>query len=783
MRSRSIALLVVLAACAAAPLGQSQASQASQASQTSQASQAPPAAPDAPLFGFSAAHAGEQRALEARFDSFLRAEDQRDWMQRLTAHPHHLGSPHDKANAEFMAGLFRSWGFDTAIEEFRGFFPTPRLRRLEMVAPTRFTAALAEPPIAEDRTSGQTAEQLPTYAAYSVDGDVTGDLVYVNFGLPKDYEELARHGVEVRGKIALARYGHGFRGAKPKLAAEHGAIGCIVYSDPHDDGYFLGDTYPAGGYRPAQGVQRGGYAADPHYRSSRLGPAAAWQGKGVTLDDVQRTSIPTLPISAADALPLLRSLAGPVAPEDWRGALPVPYHLGPGPARVHLAVASDWRLTPVYDVIARLPGRERPEEWVLRGNHHDAWVYGATDPVSGIVTVLAEARAAGELARQGWRPRRTILYAAWDGEEPALMGSTAWIDTHAAELVEHLAAYINSDSDERGFIYSDGSQTLATLAAQACRDVIDPETGVSVAARARADAIVEGDEEQTRWAREGRPLPVYPTGGGSDHVPFLFFLGAASLDTAFGGEEAYGQYHSIYDSYDHFTRFIDPGFRYGVALAKTAGRMVLRLADADVLPLDFTPFAEGVGEAITEVVKRTDAMRQETAETNRRIADRTYELAADPTLHLVVPAPRETVPYLNFAPLHNAAAALERSAGAYGEAMARAAADGFALPAGSAAELDRLLTQAEHTLTRPEGLPRRPWNRHQIYGELSFTGRGVSLPGVREALERRDWNEASAQIAVAAQVLEDFARQVDRATAVLRRGAAAVPVPSAGRTP
>src|SRR6202035_2191472 len=325
---------------------------------------------DLPLAGFSPAHASEERSLEARFVASLRRDDLRDWLKRLSARPHHLGSAYDKENAEFIAGLFRSWGFDTRIEEFQVLFPTPKTRLLEMVAPHRFTATLAEPALPEDATSNQTGEQLPTYNAYSIDGDVTGDLVYVNYGVPKDYEALDRKGIDVKGKIVLARYGGSWRGIKPKVAAEHGAIGCIIYSDPRDDGYFEGDVYPRGPYRNDHGVQRGSVADMPLYPGDPLTPGVGATPEAKRLD-IKRaptlTKIPVLPISYADATPLLQALGGPRAPEAFRGALPLTYHLGPGPARVHLKVAFNWGMVPARDVIARLPGAERPDEWIVRG--------------------------------------------------------------------------------------------------------------------------------------------------------------------------------------------------------------------------------------------------------------------------------------------------------------------------------------------------------------------------------------------------------------------------------
>ncbi|HEY8020918.1 MAG TPA: PA domain-containing protein, partial [Thermoanaerobaculia bacterium] len=370
------------------------------------------AVPEPPLAGFSAAHAADERALEARFDAALRKDDLREWMQRLSARPHAVGSARGGENAEFMAGLFRSWGYQTAIEEFRVLFPTPKSRLLEMVGPTRFRASLVEPALAEDATSNQASEQLPTYNAYSPDGDVTGDLVYVNYGVPKDYEALDRRGVDVRGKLVIARYGGSWRGIKPKVAAEHGAIGCLIYSDPRDDGYFEGDVYPKGAYRNEHGVQRGSVADMPLYSGDPLTPGigATAGAKRLPIKEAPTISrIPVLPISYADAQPLLAALGGPVAPEAFRGALPITYHLGPGPARVHLKLEFHWDLVPARDVIARLPGAALPDEWIVRGNHHDAWVNGADDPISGLVAELEEARAVGELAKGGFRPKRTIV--------------------------------------------------------------------------------------------------------------------------------------------------------------------------------------------------------------------------------------------------------------------------------------------------------------------------------------------------------------------------------------
>src|SRR5437773_7868783 len=457
------------------------------------------------ILGFDREGSERERSLEKQLDSLLKKDNLREWMKRLSARPHHLGSPYGKDNADFIAGLFRSWGYETEIERFDVLFPTPKTRLLEMTSPEKFTAKLEEPALKEDATSGQKTEQLPVYNAYSANGDVTGLLVYANYGIQQDYDELARRGIDVRGKIVIVRYGNAFRGIKPKIAAERGAIGCIIYSDPRDDGYFEGDVYPNGAWRNETGAQRGSVADLPLYAGDPLTPGvgATADAKRIDIKDAQTlTKIPVLPISYSDALPLLRGLAGPVAPVPFRGALPITYHLGRGRTTVHLKLEFDFKLVPAYDVIARLRGSERPDEWVIRGNHHDAWVNGAEDPISGLVAVLEEARAASELTKSGWRPKRTIIYCAWDGEEPGLLGSTEWAEAHAQELQQKAVVYVNSDGNSRGYLSVGGSHTLERFVNDVARDVIDPEKEVPVAERWRARRILNGNADQRREARE-----------------------------------------------------------------------------------------------------------------------------------------------------------------------------------------------------------------------------------------------------------------------------------------
>lgn len=725
------------------------------------------------LLGFHDDATAAQRALEARFDSFLNADDLREWMKRLSARPHHLGSPYGRENALFIAAQFRSWGYQTTIEEFLVLFPTPRTRLLEMVAPTRFQASLREPPLKQDQTSGLTSEQLPVYNAYSIDGDVTGELVYVNYGVPEDYEELARRGIDVRGRIVIARYGASWRGIKPKMAAQHGAIGCILYSDPRDDGYFQGDVYPRGAFRNENGAQRGSVADMVVHTGDPLTPGvgATPQARRLELKDAKTlTKVPVLPISYGDALPLLEALGGPVAPEGWRGALPITYHVGPGPAKVHLALAFDWKQAPAYDVIARMPGTDAAGEWILRGNHHDAWVNGARDPLSGLVTLMGEARAVAELRKTGWVPRRSIVYAAWDGEEQGLMGSTEWMEANAEELRDHLAVYVNSDSNGRGFLEVGGSHALERFVNEVASDVPDPQKRISVAERLRARRTTQGTPEERREARDRRDLRIAALGSGSDYTPFLQHLGVASLNLGFGGEDQGGSYHSVYDSFDHYTRFVDPGFEYGITLARTAGRAVLRLANADVLPLEFGGFADTMGRYVNEIATLADDMRDRTEEENRWIRERTLEAVADPRQPFILPKPKEAVPFLNFAPLRNALARLQKSAQEYDETLRTRLVRQDRLSLEEKRALGTILLQAERALTRSEGLPGRPWFRHHVYAPGLYTGYAVkTLPSLREAVEGRDWAAAENQMEVVAGVLEGYARVIDRAAGVLGR--------------
>jgi N-acetylated-alpha-linked acidic dipeptidase len=733
------------------------------------------AAPDA-LYGFSTSGSETQRKLEAAFRALPQPDNLREYMRRLSAHPHHVGSPYDKENAEWILARFKEWGFDASIESFDVLFPTPKTRLLEMLEPVPFTAALQETNLPIDPTSGQTAEQLPTYNAYSADGDVTGPLVFVNYGLPEDYRELERMGVQVKGAIVIAKYGRCWRGVKPKVAAEHGAIGCLLYSDPKDDGYSVEEVFPDGPMRNSTGVQRGsvmdfpstspgdpltpGYGAVPGARRLPLNEAP-----GIT-------RIPALPLSSGDAQPLLAQLKGPVAPEAWRGALAQTYRLGPGPARVHLKLQFNWDLKPLYNVIARLPGGASGDEWVLRGNHHDGWVNGAEDPVSGQVCLLEEARALGQLAREGWKPRRTIIYCAWDGEEPGLIGSTEWVEAHAGELSAHAVAYINSDSNGRGYLDASGSHTLEHLVNAVAKEIEDPETKATVWKRSYALKTVHAANAEERRELRARPdLRLSAPGSGSDYTAFIDFLGVPILDVGFEGEDSSGIYHSIYDDFYWYTHYSDRDFVYGRALAQVAGTTVLRLAQADVIPFEFNGLADTVTKYTEDLQSLLRHKQEQIEERKREFEEGVFALTSDPRHPLAPPEAEPVPPELNFAPLQNAAKALAAGAAAYQQALAKAQPnlDNPTL-ASAARELNQLLLTAERRLTDPDGLPRRPWFKHLLYAPGVYSGYGAkTIPGVREGIELRHYDEAEREAARVAKALNALTAQLDSATRILAR--------------
>ena len=713
---------------------------------------------DGQLLGFDETTSTVQHELETVFDSHIDRTEMDEWLREFSSEAHHVGSPKGKKNADALAALFRSWNYEVEIAEYQVLFPEPLTRELELLYPYQFTASLTEDSLEEDPSTSVIDDLLPPYNAFSIDGEAEGELVFVNYGTPADYEILERYGISVAGKIAISKYGGSWRGIKPKLAGEKGAIATIIYSDPGDDGYGPGDVYPEGPFKNDSGVQRGSVMDMPTYPGDVLTP-----GIGATADARRLpkeeaptiTQIPVLPISYRDALPLLEAMGGAVVPNEWRGGLPITYHLGPGPARIRLKLEFDWKMVTAYNVIARLEGSQHPDEWIIRGNHHDGWNHGAADPISGLIALLSEAKAMSRLASDGVGPARTVIYAAWDAEEPGLIGSTEWAEHHATELQEHAVAYLNTDGNGRGFVNIGGSHVLERFFNEVIADIDDPQTGVSVKERRRANLSINSSNEKARTEAKNRSdLRISPLGSGSDYTPFLQHLGIASANIGFGGESAGGSYHTMYDTYEHYTKWIDPGLVYGEILAQVAGHATLRLANAPRLPFEFKGFTDNVSVYISEIETLADNMRTNTEETNQNITDGIYDLILDPTKSFGPPTAQAQVPFFNFAPLKNALARLENAAENYETTIA----SGIA----ATTEENYLLYQTERELIRQEGLNGRPWYKHHIYAPGFYTGYGVkTIPGVREAIEQRQFDEVAGQIDIAAEVLTKMAVKVE----------------------
>ena len=692
-------------------------------------------AADNSIRGFPADAVAAEQAWEAKEQANPDPQRVRGYIQKLADKPHLAGTPASKAVADYIAFQLREWGLDTQVEEFDALLPTPRHRVLEMDGPKPFRAKLVEPPVAGDKNT-EDAGQIPPYNAYSGSGDVTAPLVYVNYGVPADYDYLAKQGISVKGKIVIARYGSSWRGVKPKVAFEHGAVGCIIYSDPREDGYYPGDVYPKGAYRPAGSVQRGSVLDIAQFPGDPLSPgfASIPGAKRLPLDGAATLMrIPVLPISYADAQPLLESLGGPVAPAEWRGALPLTYHIGPGETKVHLKVEMDNSTHPLYDVVARIPGSEFPDQWIIYGNHHDAWVHGADDPLSGTASLLETARSLSMLVKQGWKPKRTIMLAVWDGEEFGLIGSTEWCEKHASELDAHLVAYINSDSNSHGHLSAGGSHTLETFASEIARDLKDPRTGKPLAetmrTRSRNSGASAPAEEQEPGDKQFR---LEALGSGSDYTPFLQHMGIASMNLGFGGESGGGVYHSDYDDFYWYSHFGDPTFEYGKALSEVTGTALLRLSSAPLLPFEFAHFADTVGRYVTDIEKLKSPVHPNLDAVKQSVED-----------------------------LHKSAAAFET---AYAQALTRI----NTVPEARLREVNAILFRTERALTLPKGLPGRDWYRHRIYAPGSYTGYAVkTLPGLREAVEGGRTEEAAQQAQQVADVLHSFDQQVQEATRLL----------------
>ena len=731
---------------------------------TLQAQEAHPMDRNTPMQGFTAASSATERQWEEKFRAMPEAKNIVENMHVLAAHPHNVGSAAQRADAEWLLQRYKSWGWDAKIESFDVLYPTPKTRVLELTGPKPYKARLMEPEVPEDPYTHDKSPAMPPYNIYAADGDVTAPLIYVNYGNKADYEELDRYGVSVKGAIVIARYGGGWRGLKPKMAAMHGAVGCIIYSDPADDGFATGETIPAGPMRPEWGVQRGSVADTTLYAGDPLTPGVASVpgAKRLTIAEAKVIMpIPTIPIAWGDAKPLLESMGGRTVPASWRGALPFTYKFGPSQAKVHLKIESDWGTKPVLDVIATMKGSEEPETWIVRGNHYDGWVNGADDPISGQSAMVEEARALGELHKQGWQPKRTLIYASWDGEEPGLLGSTEWAEAHADELTKHGAIYVNSDENGRGFFGAQGSQSYELLVNDVAQEMTDPESKSTVFARQQAaQAAGRGRGGSRPDAGEARAtVPLGPAGSGSDYAGFIDHLGVASINIGFGGEDRGGTYHSAYDTPWHWDQFADRDEVYGKLFAQTAGTIVMRVADADVMPLSFVELAMTVRGYSDNLKSEVKELRQAAQHRNRALKAGAFVLANDPKNPLQPPPELPVPPQMDFSSLDAAVAHLQAAATKYGSASASAP----ALPAAQRVTLNNDLAVAERKLLSEDGLPGRPWVKHLLYAPGTYTGYGAStLPGVREAVEAGRYDEAQQQLGVLVHALNDEAAYIEK---------------------
>ena len=731
----------------------------------------------APLRGYSSEAGRTERDWEAKFRAIPDPAALRAYMQRLSARPHHVGSPYDKDNAEWIAAKAKEWGLDAQIETFDVLFPTPKERALEMTEPTRFTAKIAEPAVAVDPTSSQRDEQLPVYNAYSIDGDVTAPLVYVNYGIPADYEELDRLGISVKGAIVIARYGGSWRGIKPKVAGEHGAVGCLIYSDPRDDGYAAGDTFPNGPLRPTDGAQRGSVMDMPVYPGDPLTPGvgATKDAKRLALSEVKTlTTIPVMPISYGDAQPLLAALKGPMAPPAWRGALPLTYHIGPGPAKVHLKLKFNWDTKPLYDVIVRIPGSTYPDEWIIRGNHHDAWVNGAEDPISRTGPHDGGDARHGHAAQAGMaaQAHHHLLRLGWRGAGPARlhrMGRDARrrVAAQGGRLYQLRWQRPRRAAGGRlahaGEVHQRRGQRDRRSRSQNHR--VEAPAGVAhrQLARGRGRRARRGSQRATCASPRSAPVPITP--------PFWITWESPRVNMGFGGEDQGGIYHSIYDDFYWYTHFADTDFVYGRALAQTAGTSVMRLAGRRTPAARFRQFHRHhppVHRRSAETGARQARSDRGAESPDRRGRVRRGQRSAPSAQR---PAKEATPPFLNFAPLENGFAALQRTAKAYDEALAHAAENGGAgFARASLRDVNARLIAVERALTLNEGLPNRDWFKHQIYAPGFYTGYGVkTLPAVRESIEQKDWKLAEEQIVRVGKVLENAGEAIQGATTELDR--------------
>lgn len=713
---------------------------------------------DNQIMGFLSTISGqEQLEAENKFDQNISRAEMDAWMKRLSAKPHHAGSPYGEENAHFMDSLFKSWGYQTEIKTYYPLFPTPKIRKLELLEPIKFSAELEEKAFPEEDPYTAQEGQLPPYNAYSADGDVTGELVYANYGSLEDYEKLAEMGISVEGKIVIARYGKTWRGVKPKLAYEHGAIGAIIYSDPEDEGYAQGKTYPEGPYKNPYAVQRGSVVNAPLYPGDPLTPGYAATKDAERWDRREAESlkkIPVLPISYHDAQPLLEHIGGAVAPASWRGALPITYHVGPGKAKARLKLEFNWDLTPVYDVIATMEGDEYSDQWILRGNHHDAWVNGARDPVGGLVALLSEAKSISQLKKEGWNPKRTIKFTVWDAEEPMLLGSTEWVEDHQEELKKKGVMYINTDMNQNGTFSGSGSPVVEKFISEILFDLPDPDTKVSLGERKLAELSLYNEERTNR-------ISLYPLGTGSDYTAFVHFIGIPSTDLRFTGEVT-GEYHTMYDTYPYFKKFIDPEFKYTEAMAQLNGRALMRMANAEVLPFDFTRLADHLLEYEKELKAFTKTKRKKVKFQNEMVENNTYNEVKSP--YMVAVQKQEAVPEVDFSSLDKELDNLRSNASEYNRLVKNLTGDEKTL-----GELNQRLQKVEQNLLAEEGLPGQQYYKNVIYAPGKYTGYGAkTLPGLRQAIELGQYELVDGQMKLLTRTLEGYNHYLEELIALLK---------------
>jgi N-acetylated-alpha-linked acidic dipeptidase len=683
--------------------------------------QTAPAPAAARLRGFSEAASAAALAREREFQAMPDAKMAEADFDVMTAEPHHTGSPYEIKLADYVADKFKSFGFEISRDEYSVLLPWPGERRLDIVGPEQLKLHVEEEKIRGDQWADKPGI-LPAYNAYSPSGDVTGDIVYVNFGVPGDYETLAKLGIDVKGKIVLARYGGSWRGIKPKVAAEHGAVACLIYSDPHEDGYFQGDVYPDGPFRGWGMIQRGSVMDMPRYPGDPSTPGRPSKPgvERVPMDQIKTFSpIPVQPLSYRDGVELLKRLGGPVAPEPWRGALPITYHIGPGPAKIHMRVRMDYAQRRLINVIGRISGREAPDEWIIVGSHRDAWTFGASDSVSGHVSMMSVARAFGEMMKAGWRPRRSLLFVSWDGEEQGLLGSTEWVEDYANELRAKTAIYVNRDAGAGGINFSSSAvHSLTPFVHELAQSITPASESKNLYEGWLARARDEAPKQEGKTAAEIiKQPPVGALGSGSDYTAFLDHVGITSLDMGLNGKGGDGTYHSTYDNPIWFKKYIDPGFKHSVLAAQVTGVALLRLVDAEILPFDYEAYGKQILEYVNEIEQQATKASAEGAK------------------------------MIDFGELRASA-----------EAFAKAGAElrtksEETLAAGQAAarldpvrDINRRLMMAERDLIEPEGLPDRPWYRHVIYAPVLYTGYGVkTIPGVREAVDAGNYPLAAEQ--------------------------------------